>query len=126
MIFLSIGSSLSSPFGDRFENINKCISLLLSNKVKPLQVSDFYESISYPDKKNPKFINIILIVKFNGTPNSLLRIIIAEFAIFPILFFGFSIYWVKIFFLSICIIPQEDGLFVSKTIIVAKHDLGLL
>ena len=75
MIFLSIGSNLSSPFGDRFENINKCISLLLSNKVKPLQVSNFYESISYPDKKNPKFINIILIVKFNGTPNSLLGII---------------------------------------------------
>ena len=75
MIFLSIGSNLSSPFGDRFENINKCISLLLFNKVKPLQVSNFYESISYPDKKNPKFINIILIVKFNGTPNSLLRII---------------------------------------------------
>ena len=75
MIFLSIGSNLSSPFGDRFENINKCISLLLSNKVKTLQVSNFYESISYPDKKNPKFINIILIIKFNGTPNSLLGII---------------------------------------------------
>ena len=75
MIFLSIGSNLSSPFGGRFENINKCISLLLSNKVKPLQVSNFYESISYPDKKNPKFINIILIIKFNGTPNSLLGII---------------------------------------------------
>ena len=75
MIILSIGSNLLSDYGDRFDNIKECISLLSLNDITPVKSSHFYETPSYPNKKFPKFINIILIVKFNGTPNTLLKLI---------------------------------------------------
>ena len=51
MIFLGIGSNLSSSFGDRRENINLAISLIKEKKIKLIQQSSFYETFSYPDKK---------------------------------------------------------------------------
>ena len=56
MIFLGIGSNLSSIFGDRFKNINLAISYLELSKIKVIKKSSFYETPSYPDKENPKFI----------------------------------------------------------------------
>ncbi len=65
MIFLGIGSNLSSSFGDRFENINLAISCLEGYGIKVINKSSFYETLSYPDKQNPKFINIIISIKTN-------------------------------------------------------------
>ena len=56
MIYLNIGSNLSSAYGDRFNNITYAISLLIKKKIKIMKISDFYETPSYPNKKNPKFI----------------------------------------------------------------------
>ena len=63
MIFLALGSNLTSSFGDRFENINLAISYLEVYKIQIIKKSNFYETYSYPNKENPKFINIVISVK---------------------------------------------------------------
>ncbi len=73
MIYLSIGSNLNSKFGNRFDNIAKTISLLQSKKIKIIKASNFFESPSYPNKKNPKFINIAIEIEYNLSPEQLLK-----------------------------------------------------
>ena len=63
MIFLALGSNLSSSFGDRFANINLAISHLEDNGIQIIKKSNFYETYSYPNKENPKFINIVISIK---------------------------------------------------------------
>ena len=41
-------------------NIDLAISYLESYKVKLRKKSSFYETLSYPNKKNPKFINVMI------------------------------------------------------------------
>ena len=60
MVILGLGSNLPSTFGDRFKNINLAISYLESNKIKIVNKSSYYESPSYPNKENPKFINVVI------------------------------------------------------------------
>ena len=76
MIFLGIGSNLPSSFGDRFANINLAISYLEINGIKVIKKSSFYETFSYPNKKNPKFINIVVSVKTNLPPVDLMSVLI--------------------------------------------------
>ena len=71
MIILGIGSNLHSTLGDRFENINLALSHLESYKIKILKRSSFYETPSYPDNKNPKFINIVVGISTNLSPAEL-------------------------------------------------------
>ena len=59
IVFLGIGSNL----GNRFKNIELTKIALLNNKIKILKSSNFYESLSWPNEKNPKFLNIVLKVK---------------------------------------------------------------
>ncbi len=73
MILLGIGSNLESKFGNRFSNIRKTIDLLNKEEVTVIKVSSFYETPSYPDNSLPKFINVIVKVKFSGDPVSLLK-----------------------------------------------------
>ena len=65
MIFLGLGSNLSSRFGDRFANINLAVSQLETYGIQVIKKSSFYETPSYPNKKDPKFINIVISVKTN-------------------------------------------------------------
>ena len=60
MIILGIGSNLSSPFGNRFINVEMAISFLNVYRILVDKKSSFYETESYPDKNDPKFINIVL------------------------------------------------------------------
>ena len=60
MIFLGIGSNLQSSFGNRFKNINLAISLIEKNNIKLIKKSSYYESTSFPNVKDPKFINIVI------------------------------------------------------------------
>jgi len=76
MIILGIGSNLSSSFGDRFDNINLAISYLESYKIKVLIKSSFYETPSFPDTRNPKFINIVTGVSTKLPPVDLASVII--------------------------------------------------
>ena len=65
MIFLSLGSNLPSSDGNfnRFENIDSAIKILSTNNYTLIKKSSYYETPSYPDKKNPKFINVIISLK---------------------------------------------------------------
>ena len=73
MIYLGIGSNLSSSFGDRFKNINLAVSSLEEKKINLVKKSSFYETFSYPNKENPKFINIVIAVKTSLSPKNLME-----------------------------------------------------
>ncbi len=76
MIYLGIGSNLSSSFGDRFANINLAVSSLKEKKINLVKKSSFYETFSYPNKENPKFINIVIAVKTSLSPKNLMESLI--------------------------------------------------
>ena len=76
MIFLALGSNLSSIYGDRFVNIDTSISLLESNKIKILNRSSFYETPSFPDKSKPKFINVVIKVTSDLSPTNFASVLI--------------------------------------------------
>ena len=74
MIYINIGSNLNSLKGDRFYNLKKTIQLITANKFKILKISNIYETPSYPNKKNPKFLNISLSIDTKEKPESLIKI----------------------------------------------------
>ena len=76
MIFLALGSSLSSSFGDRFANINLAMSYLKDYGIKIINKSNFYETYSYPNKKNPKFINIVISIETHLPPIDLMSVLL--------------------------------------------------
>ena len=75
MIFLGLGSNLPSSFGNRFENIDLAISYLESYGIQIIKKSNFYETYSYPNKENPKFINIAISVKTHLSPVDLMSVL---------------------------------------------------
>ena len=76
MIIISLGSNLPSKFGDRFYNIEMAISFLTKYNIKVIKKSSFYETPSYPDQNNPKFINMCISITTNLTPVDLLSVLI--------------------------------------------------
>ena len=68
-IYLAIGSNL----GNKRNNIEKTKFKLGQNNIKILQSSSYYESLSWPNPKNPKFLNIVLKINTNFTPSQLLK-----------------------------------------------------
>ena len=76
MVILGLGSNLSSTLGDRFRNIDTAISYLNNYKVKTIKRSSFYETPSYPNNQNPKFINSVIQAETDLTPEDLASIII--------------------------------------------------
>ena len=77
MIILGLGSNLHSSFGNRFKNISLAISYLKSYKIKVIKESSFYETPSYPNNKNPKFINVTVGISTNLSPADLASILIS-------------------------------------------------
>tara|TARA_B100001564_G_scaffold353920_1_gene363640 strand:+ start:317 stop:826 length:510 start_codon:yes stop_codon:yes gene_type:complete len=73
MIHLNIGSNLNSAYGSKFENISIAVKQLINSKLKIKKISNFFETPSYPNKKNPMFVNVGLIAEFNSNYNSLLN-----------------------------------------------------
>ncbi len=69
MIYIGIGSNL----GNRKNNIEKAKFKLVQNGLKILRSSNFYESLSWPDTKNPKFLNIVIKADTNLNPFELIR-----------------------------------------------------
>ena len=76
MIILSLGSNLSSNYGNRFDNIKKAVSFLNEYNIFVHKKSSYYETPSYPNKNNPKFINIVVTVKTKLLPFELMSILI--------------------------------------------------
>ena len=69
-IYLAIGSNL----GNRVHNIEKAKFLLIKNNISLISVSKYYETPSWPNPKNPKFINIVLKAKSLLNPLELLNL----------------------------------------------------
>ena len=69
-VFLGVGSNL----GNRQKNIELSKIALTNSGIKILKSSSFYESLSWPDPKKPKFLNIVLEIETTIYPVSLLKI----------------------------------------------------
>ena len=73
MILLNIGSNLDSNKGDRFFNIKEALKLIKLENIKIIKKSSIYETPSYPNKKNPKFLNIGLEIECDYSPEKLIK-----------------------------------------------------
>ena len=76
MIFLGIGSNLPSSFGNRFYNIDLAINFLNAYGIKVIKQSSYYETESYPNKNDPKFINIVISINTELNPTDLMTALI--------------------------------------------------
>ena len=68
-IYLGIGSNI----GNKKKYIEKAKFELLQNKISILESSSYYESVSWPNANNPKFLNIVLKINTNLKPLDLLK-----------------------------------------------------
>ncbi len=73
MIFINIGSNLISAHGNRLKNLKHALELIIFEKVKIKNISSVFETPSYPNNKNPKFLNICVELSTNNKPLMLLR-----------------------------------------------------
>jgi 2-amino-4-hydroxy-6-hydroxymethyldihydropteridine diphosphokinase len=69
-IYLGIGSNI----GNKKRYIEQAKFKLQNYNIKILKSSSYYESKSWPNPKNPKFINIVVKVKTKLSPIKLLKI----------------------------------------------------
>jgi len=69
-IYLGVGSNL----GNKRKYIEQAKLRLLQNNIKIKKTSSFYESLSWPNPNNPKFLNIVLEVVTDLSPIKLLNI----------------------------------------------------
>ena len=69
-VYLAIGSNL----GNRVHNIEKAKFLLIEHNISFISVSKYYETPSWPNPNNPKFINIVLKAKTSYDPINLLNL----------------------------------------------------
>ena len=68
-VYLGIGSNL----GNKKNNIEKAKFMLIQNNIKILLSSNYYETLSWPNPKNPKFLNIVLKISTYLKPLDLLK-----------------------------------------------------
>ena len=73
MIFLNIGSNLPLEEGGRETNILKAINHLKNLNLNLIKISSFYETPSYPNNSDPKFINLCIKFESNLKANELLN-----------------------------------------------------
>ena len=69
--FLGIGSNL----GNKKNNIDKAKFYLINNSIKIIKTSSFYETISWPNSKHPRFYNIVIKISTNMNPERLFNLI---------------------------------------------------
>ena len=69
IVFLSIGSNL----GNKKKNIEIAKFKLEKNNIIIIKSSKNYETLSWPDKKKPKFVNIVLKIKTFLSPKELMQ-----------------------------------------------------
>ena len=69
IVFLAIGSNL----GNKEKNICLAKYKLQSHGVKLIKSSSNYETLSWPNKKNPKFINAVIKISTTLSPMTLMH-----------------------------------------------------
>jgi len=70
IVYLGLGSNL----GNKKLNIETAKFKLQLNKIEIIKCSSYYETLSWPDPKKPKFINIIIKIKTFLPPLKLLKV----------------------------------------------------
>ena len=70
MIYLGIGSNL----GNKRLNIEKAKFKIIENDIKILQSSNYYESLSWPNIRKPKFLNVVIKINTNLAPLKLIKV----------------------------------------------------
>jgi 2-amino-4-hydroxy-6-hydroxymethyldihydropteridine diphosphokinase len=70
MVYIGIGSNL----GNRINNIEKAKFFLSLSGINITKSSSYYETLSWPDIKKPKFINIVIKSDTKFSPKKLLEI----------------------------------------------------
>ena len=70
MVYIGIGSNL----GNRINNLEKAKYFLKLDGINILKSSSYYETLSWPNPKNPKFINIVIKSNTKKSPEKLLKI----------------------------------------------------
>ena len=73
MILINIGSNLDSKKGNKLFNLRKTLELIRSENIKIIKISSIYETPSYPNEKDPKFLNIGIEIKSNLAPKKLIE-----------------------------------------------------
>jgi len=73
MIFLNIGSNLNSKNGSRIYNLSKSLDLISLEKIKIKKISKVYETPSYPNQRNPKFLNLCVEIETKFLPDELIK-----------------------------------------------------
>ena len=68
--YISVGSNL----GNKKKNIELSKFFLEKKDIKVIKVSNMFESLSLPNPKNPKFINIVIKIKTTLPPQNLMKI----------------------------------------------------
>tara|TARA_B100000963_G_C22606709_1_gene662866 strand:+ start:1276 stop:1788 length:513 start_codon:yes stop_codon:yes gene_type:complete len=68
-IYLAIGSNLGNKRG----NIENAKYELIKRNIRILKSSSYYQSLSWPNQNNPKFLNIVIKVNTNFSPIQLLE-----------------------------------------------------
>ena len=71
IVYLALGSNL----GSKFVNIEKAKLLLLNDCIEIIQCSNYYETYSWPNKKEPKFYNIVIKIITKLNPVNLFYVI---------------------------------------------------
>jgi 2-amino-4-hydroxy-6-hydroxymethyldihydropteridine diphosphokinase len=69
-VFIAIGSNL----GNRKLNIEKAKFYLNQNKIQFINISNYYETPSWPDSRKPKFLNVVLKISCDYDSIFLLKI----------------------------------------------------
>jgi len=77
MILLGLGSNLPSKYGDRFQNIDMALLRLEDHGIKIIKKSSYFETPSYPNKKDPKFINIAVQIESGINAEKLASILVS-------------------------------------------------
>tara|TARA_Y100000768_G_C23963495_1_gene676670 strand:- start:608 stop:1084 length:477 start_codon:yes stop_codon:yes gene_type:complete len=70
MIYIGIGSNL----GNKIRNIEKAKYFLNLSSINIIKSSSYYETLSWPNPKNPKFINVVVSSNTNLSPKKILEI----------------------------------------------------
>jgi 2-amino-4-hydroxy-6-hydroxymethyldihydropteridine diphosphokinase len=73
MILINVGSNLDSVKGNKLYNLNKTLELIKLENIKIIKISSIYETPSYPNKKNPKFLNLGVEIKCSYLPKNLIK-----------------------------------------------------
>ncbi len=70
MVYIGIGSNL----GNRINNIEKAKYYLKLNGINIIKSSSYYETLSWPDQRMPKYINIVIESNTKIFPKKFLQI----------------------------------------------------